>query len=369
MLSFCTIIAGNYIPQAMVLVDSLREFHPESNIYILFADLDVRSLPREKIYQSVSYEQISIKDNLRRSFKYNVTEYCTSLKATFLKFLFQNGNDRVVYLDPDILVTNSLDKLNQYFENNDVLLTPHLDSPTPEDGKGPHFISMLLTGIYNLGFIALKKTPNADAFLNWWEFQLETLSVDEQQRGLFTDQKLVDIAPSIFSGFYILKDTGYNAAPWNIHSRFLSCKNGVWLCNESPLYFFHFSNYRSKLPNQIAAYVTRDDLLSRPDLHSLYIIYTEKNQAYKHLGQKIDYRFNYYSDMSKISNATRLFYREKSDVYWNIPNPFESIYLQIQQRKLEDGVLVALFYAIYRMPDIAKKFFKMATLFIKRKLN
>jgi hypothetical protein len=201
MLTFCTIIAGNYIPQATVLVDSLREFHPESNIYILFADLDVRSLPREETYQSVSYEQISIKDNLRRSFKYNVTEYCTSLKATFLKFLFQNGNDRVVYHDPDILVTNSLDKLDQYLENNDVLLTPHLDSPTPEDGKGPHFISMLLTGIYNLGFIALKKTPNAEAFLNWWETQLETLSVDEQQRGLFTDQKLVDIAPSIFSGF------------------------------------------------------------------------------------------------------------------------------------------------------------------------
>jgi hypothetical protein len=94
-----------------------------------------------------------------------------------------------------------LDKLDQYLENNAVLLTPHLDSPTPEDGKGPHFISMLLTGIYNLGFIALKKTPNAEAFLNWWETQLETLSVDEQQRGLFTDQKLVDIAPSIFSGF------------------------------------------------------------------------------------------------------------------------------------------------------------------------
>ena len=367
MTAFCTIISGNYRNYAKVLADSIRDHHPEVPVYVLVVDEYKSRSPRRAGFISITCEQIGVSNLTRRRFKYNVTEFCTSVKAIFIKYLISGGHDKVIYLDPDILVTGRLDGVLDELNNHDILLTPHLDCPTPEDGKGPDYISMMLTGAYNLGFIALRKGDNSSALLNWWERQLEERCCDEQDKGLFTDQKFLDIAVTMFRGFKILEHAGYNVAPWNIYSRTLSQNDSGWLCNGGPLYFYHFSNYGSRLPNQIANYVTRDDLNTRPDLKSLYDIYGQKLGS--HTVEGLGYRYDSFYDGAKISQFIRKYYRSNVDVFWSTPEPFDSILLRVIQENYENGYIMSGVILIKSIPKATVKFANKVRMLIKRKLN
>lgn len=367
MTAICTIVSANYINYAEVLAESLRDYHPEIIFYVLVVDAENVSTQEENGFTAITCEQIGVSNLTRRRFKYNVTEFCTSVKATFIKHLILQGNDKVIYLDPDILVTRRMVGLMDELRDHDILLTPHLDCPTPEDGKGPDYISMMLTGAYNLGFIALRKSDNSSAFLNWWERQLEVRCCDEQDVGLFTDQKFLDIAVTIFRGFKILKNPGYNVAPWNIYSRRLSKNESEWFCNGMPLYFYHFSNYGTRLPYQIASYVSRDDLNSRPDLKLIYDLYAQKlrNHKVKQLG----YRFDFFYDGTRISQSIRKYYRSNIDIFWNTPEPFDSILLRVIQEKHEYGYVMATLIILKSIPKALFKFTEKVRLFVKRKSN
>lgn len=50
-----------------------------------------------------------------------------------------------------------------------ILLTPHIYTPVPVDGKKPGENTFLNYGIYNLGFLALKNDFTAREFAHWWK--------------------------------------------------------------------------------------------------------------------------------------------------------------------------------------------------------
>ncbi len=66
--------------------------------------------------------------------------------------------DKLLYLDPDILILNSLDGLQGALEEANVLLTPHLLSPLPADGCKQNDHDILQAGTYNLGFLGLRNS-------------------------------------------------------------------------------------------------------------------------------------------------------------------------------------------------------------------
>ena len=72
-------------------------------------------------------------------------------------------------MDPDILVTGTLDGLFEKLDASDIVLTPHLDQDYPADGLLPDDGYILRAGQFNLGFIGVSATENAQSFLNWWK--------------------------------------------------------------------------------------------------------------------------------------------------------------------------------------------------------
>lgn len=67
----------------------------------------------------------------------------------------------------------------------------------------------------------------------------------DTQHGFFVDQLWCNLAPLFFEKVYILKDYGYNMAPWNLHERRIKEINGeeYILSNGEPLVFYHFSSF------------------------------------------------------------------------------------------------------------------------------
>ena len=104
-------------------------------------------------------------------------------------------------------------KLEKMLDEHDIIITPHRLAPEPRfDDRfyGDH--QLYTRGVYNLGFLAVKKTEQGVAFLQWWRKMLETLCYVDDPNGLFTDQKLIDMAPAFFDKLYICRDEGYKVA-------------------------------------------------------------------------------------------------------------------------------------------------------------
>jgi hypothetical protein len=320
----CTIIAKNYIAFARTLCASFLKHHPDGTCHVLIIDEpDGYIDASQENFELVRIETLKIPRLQEFCYKYNITELATAFKPYLLDYLFAStGSDNLLYLDPDILVTQSLNQLYDELNHHDVILTPHLDTDYPDDGCMPGDAQIMRAGIYNLGFIGLRKCENVQRFLAWWQHKLYDKCVIELNAGYFVDQKFIDLAVALFPIFSIIRDTGYNAAYWNIHSRKIHRINGTWMCNDGLLYFYHFSNYKPEKPEDISGHQNRFRLADLDGLAELFKTYNAMLKQYGYdTTRKFPYGYIHYTNGQLIHDSERASYRSKLPTA-AVDNPF-----------------------------------------------
>ena len=289
-----TICSVNYLAQARTLGDSLRDTNPDWTYVIgLVDDLVSANLPANLMppYTMIEVATIGIPDFAAMCARYDITELNTAVKPFFIDYFYtvHSAFEKVIYFDPDIIVFQPLTHLETQLDQHSIVLTPHTCSPTP-DWERPNEQHHLGTGIFNLGFIALKRDDEARRFVNWWKERLVYECRIDLCAGLFVDQHWVNFAPTYFDRVWIEKHRGYNAAYWNLHERFFSQNGQMWLINEEePLQFFHFSGYSPYKPGEVSKYQTRYTFAEtgkseetsaratdRPDVWPLFELYRER---------------------------------------------------------------------------------------------
>ena len=217
--------------------------------------------------------------------KYNIIELNTCVKPRAIEYFFRERSaDTVIYLDPDIKLFRPLTEIYAELQNFSILLTPHIYTPIPIDGKKPGENTFLNYGIYNLGFIALRKSDEASKLVRWWKYRTYEAGFFDPAEGLFVDQLPLNHAPIFFDGVKVIYHMGINMAPWNLHERILTLINGQYYVNEKyPLVFYHFSSFfvgKSELPLH---HYDRYTLSDRPDIQPIYQAYNEEMVMRKHL--------------------------------------------------------------------------------------
>ncbi|HYG96246.1 MAG TPA: hypothetical protein VD741_03970, partial [Solirubrobacterales bacterium] len=217
-MNICTIIAKNYAAHARVLAGSFQAANPGGRCYVLVVDGHEGFLdPAEEPFELVGIEEIGLPDVDRMVATYDVTELSTAVKPWLLRHLLdREGADSVTYLDPDILVVDSLQPIAELAVEHGIVLTPHLTAPLPRDGLKPAEEDILIAGSYNLGFISLGAGKAASEMLEWWSARLERECLIEPGRGLFVDQRWIDLVPGIWPSLEVLRETTYNIAYWNL---------------------------------------------------------------------------------------------------------------------------------------------------------
>jgi hypothetical protein len=333
----CTIIAKNYLAFARSLAQSFLALHTDHRFFVLIVD-DYEGFvnPSEECFDVINISDLAIEDLPSFCFKYNITEVCTGVKADFLNYLIRERSiDKLLYIDPDILVTNNLGGLFERLDTYDIVVTPHLDTDYPDDDKLPDDSYILRAGIFNLGFIGVNASENAHTFLNWWKGKLYSKCLTHMTNGYFVDQRFVDLVPALFDNFYIEKDVGYNVAYWNLHSRHLSSENGSWRCNNGPLYFFHFSGYDPEgenaivTPKYIPASMSRHRLSDRPDLQPIFAKYRRMLMTNGYATARAwPYSFGYFKTGEPVPNELRIVYRNSPASWEAYGDPFESRQLE-----------------------------------------
>ena len=274
-----TIIAKNYLAYARVLMASLRKFHPEVDLYVFLADrTEERFDPVHEPFRVVLTEHLAIPKFQHVAFKYSVTELNTAVKPFCIEYLFEKlGYQKILFLDPDILVTHSLERLYRELESSSIILTPHITQAI-RDEKRPNEIDLLLAGSYNLGFIGLSDTPTVRTFLSWWKERVYEQCLHQVDAGLFVDQKWIDLVPSLFDNVRILKDPGLNVAYWNLAERPVTLRGDSVeraSVRGEPLFFFHFSGFEPDKPSTVSKHQTRFSLDDLPEARPLFLHYRD----------------------------------------------------------------------------------------------
>ncbi len=321
----CTIIAKNYLPMARVLANSWKAFHPDFPFFVLLLDSPSGFFsPEDEPFQLVEVSELDIPNLGGFLFKYSVLEASTAVKPYLLSYLFKRYSiDKLLYLDPDILIFASLDGLRRGLDDANVLLTPHLLSPLPRDNRGQTDHDILQAGSYNLGFLGIRNSRESHRLLQWWSERLYHHCIVSFADNLFVDQRWVDLVPGMFEGVRILRDPGYNVAYWNLHERSVSVGSQTTV-NGGPLYFFHFSGFNPDKPAVVSKYQTRFDMSNIGDTRKLYSLYRDllAENGWSEIS-RWTYGHDFFQNGVRISGETRRYYWNLGPDVAAMGNPFQ----------------------------------------------
>lgn len=319
-LIFFTIVSRNYLAYALTLMQSVAAQYPDSKRYLCLADerADDPALDTD-LFETVTIDQLGLPHFEAFVFRYDIMELNTAVKPYMFEWLrMRHPQAGMVYLDPDIYVLRPLDDVAQAFEEGKLaVLTPHLNQPLPDDGKFPTELSLMRTGVYNCGFVAINAAhPQSGALVDWWSRKLEFDCFVDLEAGLFTDQKWMDMAPALFPDVMILRHDGYNVAYWNLASRPVARgAGGDYVANGMPLVFAHFSGVDLGKPGTYSKHQNRFDAGDIGGLRPLYETYLDKLRANGHARHgRAPYAYGAFPDGEKIALALRRAYHRYFDV-------------------------------------------------------
>ena len=324
-----TICAKNYLAQALCLRESTLKYN-DVDFYIFLSD----TKDNIEVPDLITLDESWIPDWRNMAFKYNVIEFSTSVKPFCIGKLFSMGYEKVIYIDPDIYVYDSLNCVFQELENKSVYLTPHRCQIINDYECLINEDVVSNVGIYNLGFIGMRNNKVGNQIVEWWKIRLHDRCYIDYQNGLFVDQKWMDFIPGFFpEETFISHHLGLNFATWNIQERAIrKNEDGKYVAynlfndkEEYPLVFIHYSGYKPTEPEYMDRRLKKSSIENYPYLKELIKGYydAEINNKYDYYST-LKYGFNNFDNSDAIIQLNRDLYAGNLDEFQKKGNPFDS---------------------------------------------
>jgi hypothetical protein len=312
-----------YLPRALILASTLARHNPSViRVAVMVDELTAseRALIQTHFDRIILADELFPKDEFRPwMFGHDVVEACTAVKGRALTFLLEEGHEKVIYLDPDVALFSSLDRVIEGLDSSSVLLTPH--QVQPEDSAGPleNERSGLRYGVFNLGFLAVKNDEKGLAVARWWNDRLWRFCIDDPANGLFTDQKWFDLAPCLFDGIGVLRDPGYNVASWNLNRRNISIRNEIMVNDVHRLVFFHFTKVRG-----IGDLMLQRNAIDWGPVKEVYLWYLRQLDGKELLcrGVEMQWAYHAYDNGQPIALEHRRLFRGDASLQRTFVDPF-----------------------------------------------
>jgi len=312
-----TIVSNNYLHFARTMIQSAKAHHPNAHFYCVVVDKDLspaRALVAE--FETISLEELNLPLSDEFVFQYSILELNTAVKPWAIEYLLGRQHDVVFYIDPDIYFYSSMgDAESALRASVDILFTPHLLAPMTDD-KTPSELDIRRAGAFNLGFCAVKSSPNTRHFLQWWKHKLTRHCCVDLETGIFVDQGWMDLVPGMFENVGILRNAAYNVAYWNLAQRPITKdEDGNYRIGARPLVFFHFSGLN---PFASDAFSKHQDRFTKStsglttELFEAYAKALAANGASEFAN--LDYGFGRFASGETVPNELRSMYRSSEAV-------------------------------------------------------
>ncbi len=271
-----TVCTANYLYQALTMGESLKKTNPAYELIIgLVDELPVTDF--EIPYQIIRISDIQPVNLAGFKGEYTVMEVATACKPVFGLYLFEKYSDleKLIYFDTDLWITDSVESIEKNLDFYDIIITPHITQPIDlqEEWNEKQFLN---AGLYNTGFVGLKRSENTFKFLNWWKNHLKDYGYYDFCKGMGIDQLCVNFVPIFYDKVLVEYSPAYNLAYWNIHERMVSLMNGKYVINgKENLLFFHFSGYTPDTPELLSKHIKSSKIFNYPALRPLFKEYNE----------------------------------------------------------------------------------------------
>jgi hypothetical protein len=236
--AICTISTDSHTFKARGLHASLKD-RTDADFHCLLTDAPAKKDVSDIIWHANDSLAGDVAGRILDRYRGNALRW--ALKPIFILHLL-NEYDRVIYVDNDICFYSSPDFLFDELGSQSILLTPHHYPSDPK--KEPHWLeASLRVGLYNAGFIGASRS-GVEA-MQWWA---ECCAYNVRQsswRGLFDDQRYLDLLPILFNDVLVLRHKGCNVAGWNIDQcpRSEDVDGSILLDRNWPLVFVHYNAF------------------------------------------------------------------------------------------------------------------------------
>jgi len=256
--------------------DSLKKTNPGFELIIGLVD-ELPALDFEIPYKIIPISEIQPVNLVGFKGEYTVMEVATACKPVFGLYLFDKypNIDKLIYFDTDLWITDSLESIEKNLDIYDIILTPHITQPIDLEEEWNE-MQFLNAGLYNTGFVGMKRSENTIKFLSWWKNHLKDYGYYDFCNGMGIDQLCVNFVPVFYDKVLIEYSPAYNLAYWNIHERTVNLVNGKYEINgKENLLFFHFSGYTPDKPDLLSKHIKSSKIANYPVLKPLFKEYDE----------------------------------------------------------------------------------------------
>ncbi len=234
----------------MALVESVAGYGAGWNFYVLLVN-GPASLP-EKIggvslygLQLADLTNFTLAEPVVKKYKPKSDELRWSLKPVLISYLLEQGADQVIYLDNDLYFFKDPAFLFDELNNASVLLCPHWRIQEPGVNKD-WFLVNFTDGLYNAGFVGASAAGLAA--MHWWARACAFACEKTPRKGLWDDQKYLDLIPAAYPSVSILQHRGCNVAFWNVqHLSGTNTDGEALMDNLWPVVFIHVTDKLTKL--------------------------------------------------------------------------------------------------------------------------
>ena len=339
---FFTSVNNAYIPKALVWAESVRKIYPDSTIYCILSDRRRDDIDYAGFDRILTPEELDISvENIGGwIFSHTVVELCTAVKPfAFRKIFRETRASAVIYMDPDTVLYSPMDEVYEFLKHHPIVVTPHVSIPATreDDLLDGELLGCLRHGVFNLGYLAIADYGEGLNFLDWWEARCLKYCYDDAARGLFTDQRWIDLAPCFFETLKILRLPTYNVATWNLYYREIGRDSSgrITVNGDHPLRFFHFSGF------DIGTHelMLKRHAPSNSVLREMTSWYVEKQRQYGQLRfGKRGGAFDFFPNGDPIQREMRACYRESSELMARFPDPYGSLAFLLWWRQQHTGV-------------------------------
>jgi len=206
-----SIATKKYLARAVLALESFAKHNPGWEPWLLLADEPQGYFkPEELGLGFLGVDEIGLPELPKYKFRYTEPEFSISLKpAGLLHLLEAKGYERAIYIDGDSFSYGPFDEVDRLLDaGKQILITPHILRPSRWK-EGEFLIEGALhrSGSYNFGFLGIQKGPQSLAMLHW----LADILVYHCIRSAWNssrDQKWIDMLPSLFDSYAILRHPG-----------------------------------------------------------------------------------------------------------------------------------------------------------------
>jgi hypothetical protein len=272
-----TIAAKGTLALARVVARSFAEHHPGVPFFVLLADeVDGFFDPAQEPYELLLLRDVEIPE--RERFTFGLRREPLSYAATpyAISKLLALGYQRVLFIKQESFVLGELRTVASSLPAGGIGLTPHLLEPLGGADGEDRELTILLSGVFNAGLVAVAGDGTSSDLLSWWQDRVHRHCRHAVAEGMHYEQRWLDLASAYFPNITVLHDAGLNVGHWNLPDRRVTLADGKVLAEGRPCRLFRFSGYDPDHPEVATRYHAR---LQTAELGDAAIVFKRYHQT------------------------------------------------------------------------------------------